>query len=177
MARIDLMRDIKKVFNEHRKQVDKAEIIALNRAGRSALAQTVMFIRKGFNIKASDLKDQIKITRANKGKKVFTITVSDKALSLMKYGTPNPTAKGVKVTVRKGNRELYPSSFIIKGEHLKRGETAIFKREGKSRTPIRKLWGPTAMDLFSSSKAEAFIDNIFQEKFQKELIAAMKYGK
>ena len=177
MAKINLTGEIKKVFSEHKKKVERAEIIALNRAGRSALAQTVMFIRKGFNIKASDLKDQIKITRANKGRKIFTITVSDKALALIKYGNPNQTKKGVNVTVRKGKRELYPSAFIIEKQHLKRGDRGVFKREGKSRLPIRRLWGPTAMDLFSSSKAEAFIDKVFQERFQKELIAAMKYGK
>ena len=177
MGRIDLTREIKAAFNEQRKQIEKAEIIALNRAGKSALAQTVMFIRKGFNIKASDLKDQIKITRANKGRKIFRIEVTDKALALIKYGTPNQTKKGVMVTVRKGKRELYKSAFKIDPKYLKRGKENVFRRIGKERTPIRVLWGPTAMDLFSSSKAEAFIDSIFQEKFEKELIAAMKYGK
>jgi hypothetical protein len=58
MGRIDLTREIKAAFNEQRKQIEKAEIIALNRAGKSALAQTVMFIRKGFNIKASDVVEK-----------------------------------------------------------------------------------------------------------------------
>ena len=51
MGRIDLTREIKAAFNEQRKQIEKAEIIALNRAGRSALAQTVIFIRKAYNNK------------------------------------------------------------------------------------------------------------------------------
>lgn len=175
MAKIDLMRDIKKVFNEHRKQVDRAEIVALNRAGRSALAQTVMFIRKAYNIKASELKDQIKISPAKKGAKRFRLTVSHKGLALVKFGSARQTKSGVNVTVKKGGRQSIKSAFITevgKGRHK-----GVFKREGKPRLPIKELFGPSAMQLMSSDQAAEYINKIFQEKFEIELIRAMKYAK
>lgn len=175
MARIDLTREIKKVFDEHKKIVDKAEVIALNRAGKSALAQTVIFIRKKYNIKASELKDQIKIIRASKSKKVFRLEVSHKALALVKFGAARQTKKGVNVTVIKGARQSLPSAFITevgKGRHK-----GVFKRVGKPRLPIKELYGPSAMQLMSSKEAQAEIERVFNEKFEKELASAIKYAK
>lgn len=179
MARIDLMRDIKKVFNEHRKLIDKAEVIALNRAGASALAQTVIFIRKRYNIKASDLKNEIKITRASKSSKKFRITVSHKGLALVKFGAAKQTKKGVNVTVIKGERDHYKSAFIteVKGTNSKTNHRGVFIRKGKPRLPIKELYGPSAMQLMSSKEAQEHIEKIFQDKFEKELASAIKYVK
>ena len=175
MAKINLTAEIKKVFNEHRKQIEKAEIIALNRAGRSALAQTVMFIRKAYNIKSSDLKNEIKISAAKKGAKRFRLSISFKAISLVKYGSARQTKEGVNVSVRKGTRDTYKSAFITevgKGRHK-----GVFKRTGKERLPIKELYGFSAQQLFSNEVAEEYINKIFQEKFEIELIRAMKYAK
>lgn len=175
MSKIDLTREIKKVFDEHKKIVDKAEVIALNRAGKSALAQTVIFIRKKYNIKASELKDQVKIVRATKGRKIFRLEVSHKALALVKFGAARQTKKGVNVTVVKGARQSIPSAFITdvgKGRHK-----GVFKRTGKSRLPIKELYGPSAMQLMSSKEAQAEIERVFSEKFEKELASAIKYAK
>ena len=175
MGRIDLTREIKAAFNEQRKQIEKAEIIALNRAGKSALAQTVIHIRKTYNIKSSDLKNEIKVSRATKGAKRFRLTVTHKGLALVKFGSARQTKKGVNVTVKKGGRQSIKSAFITevgKGRH--RG---VFKREGKARLPIKELFGPSAMQLMSSDEAQKHIEKIFQEKFEVELIRAMQYAK
>ena len=175
MGRIDLTRGISKVFSEHRKKVERAEIVALNRAGRSALAQTVMFIRKAYNIKSSDLKNEIKISTASKGRKRFRLTVTHKGLALVKFGAAKQTKSGVNVTVKRGGRQSFKSAFITevgKGRH--RG---VFKRESKARLPIKELYGPSAMQLMSSDEAQKHIEKIFQEKFEIELIRAMQYAK
>jgi hypothetical protein len=163
MAKINLTGDIKNVFSEHRKKVERAEIVALNRAGRSALAQTVMFIRKVYKIKSSDLKNEIKISTASKGRKRFRLTVTHKGLALVKFGNAAQTKAGVSVAIKKGARQSFKSAFITevgKGRH--RG---VFKREGKKRLPIKELFGPSAMQLMSSDQAAEYINKIFQEKF------------
>ena len=175
MGRINLIGDMKKIISEHKKVVEKAEIIALNRAGASALAQTVMFIRKRYNIKASDLKNEIKVTKAKKSNKKFRLTVSHKALARVKFGAAKQTRKGVNVTIAKGERQSIPSAFITtvgKGYHK-----GVFKRVSKERLPIKELYGPSAMQLMSSKEAQEHIEKIFQEKFEKELASAIKYAK
>lgn len=175
MGTIKVNKQIDKVFKNHIKQVERAKIIAVNRAGRSALAQTVSFVRQAYNIKASDLKNEIKIKPAYKGNSKFRLTVTHKALSLMKYGSARQNKSGVNVTVSKGKRQSIKSAFVAtvgKGMHV-----GVFKRVGKPRLPIKELYGPSAMQLMSSQEAIKQIENVFQAKFEKELIAALKYGK
>lgn len=175
MSKINITREITKVFDEQKKIIEKAEIIALNRAAKSAVAQTVKFIREAYNIKASDLKNEIKITRANKLNKKVTLKVSHKAISLVKYGSARQNKSGVSVTVTRGKRQKIKSAFIAevgKGHHK-----GVFKRVGKKRLPIKELYGPSAMQLMSSKQAEDYIKNVFYERFDEELQSAIKYAK
>jgi len=166
---------IDKIFSEHKKKVERAKIIAVNRAARSALAQTVIFIRKAYNIKSTDIKNEIKVTIASIGQSKFKIKVSHKAIGLIKYGAARQTKAGVNATISKGNRQKFKGAFIATVG--KGGHTGVFKRVGKPRLPIKELYGPSAMQLMSSDEVEKFINSVFLEKFEKELIAAMKYGK
>lgn len=171
---INIKAQTDRVFKEHIKKAERAKVIALNRAGRSALSQTVRFIREKYNIKASDLKDQIKIIPANKTKDVFVIKASHKAIGLIKFGSARQTKKGVAVSVSKGNRKTINSAFITEvGKGYHRG---VFKRETKKRLPIKELYGPSVMQVMSSGKAEEFIQKVFNERFEKELKQALIYG-
>lgn len=175
MGSMKVNNQIDKIFKDHIKQVERAKVIAVNRAGRSALAQTVMFIRKAYNIKSSDLKGEIKVSIASRGNSKFKIKVSHKAIGLIKYGAVKQTKAGVSATISKGKRQKFKSGFITtvgKGMHM-----GVFKRVGKPRLPIKELYGPSAMQLMSSDEVEKFINKIFQDKFETELIAALKYGK
>lgn len=166
---------IAKVFNDEIKRMQRVRMIALNRAGRSALAQTVMFIRKAYNIKSSDLKNEIKIKAATRTRDRFRLTVTHKAIALVKYGSARQTRTGVSATISKGKRQQFKSAFIAtvgKGSH-----TGVFKRKGKARLPIKELYGPSAEQLMSSKQAEEFIQRVFRERLEVELKRAIEYAK
>lgn len=170
----NIARGIEKLIREESKKADKARVIALNRAARSAVAQTVKFIRETYNIKASDLKDEIKVNRANISNQRIQLRVSHKAIALVKYGA-RQTAKGISFKEKKGERKFVKSAFIAtvgKGRHL-----GVFKRKTSKRFPIKELYGPSAMQLISSEVAQQFIEKIFYERFKIELERAIQHGK
>lgn len=166
--------EIERLIREEKKRTDKARVIALNRAARSAVAQTVKFIRETYNIKASDLKGEIKINRASVKDQRIQLRVSHKAIALVKYGA-RQTAKGVSFKEKKGERKSIESAFIAtvgKGRHL-----GVFKRKTPKRFPIKELYGPSAMQLISSNVAQQYIEGIFYERFKIELERAIQHGK
>lgn len=178
MAFSRISREIKKIFDEQENKLNRAEVIALNRAGRSALSQTIKFIRDTYNIKAKDLRDEIKISAANKQNRKFKLKVSHKAIGLIKYGAKQNN-KGVRFTEKKGERKFYKSAFItgVRGTKSKSTHTGVFKRVGKSRLPIKELYGPSAMQLMSSKEAQQFIEKVFYERLEIEMQRALQYGK
>jgi len=174
MGTMKVNAQIDRVFKEHKKNIERAKVIAVNRAAKTAVAQTVMFVRQTYNIKSSDLKNQIKITKASGANSKVKLIVSHKAIALIKFNVRRKS-KPVKATISKGKLDEFPSAFVAtvgKGAHV-----GVFKRKGKDRTPIKELYGPSGMQLISSDEAEKFIEKIFWDRFEKELIAAMKYGK
>ena len=67
------------------------------------------------------------------GQGSFTIVARDVTLSLKEFGA-RPTRAGVSAAPW-NKRRVFPHTFIGPGGH-------VFVREGKSRLPIKKLWGP-----------------------------------
>lgn len=163
---------VSQIMQNEIKRIKRAKISALNRAGKSAIAQTVQFIRQSYNIKSNELKNEIKISLATASSERFKLQVTHKAIELIKFSA-RQTRKGVSAVTKKGERKVYSGAFITtvgKGHH-----TGIFTRVGKARLPIKQLYGPSAMQLVGSKQAREFIEKVFYERLEIELKRAIEY--
>ena len=155
------------------RDVEKARLTALNRSAKTAFSRTLRSIREDYAIKASVLKEYFKYVRASKRSPVVHIYAYEKPIGLIKFNA-KPMKKGVKATVKKGNRKLYPGTFI---RTMKSGHTGVFKREGKARLKIKELYGLDPGKLFADKQAQTMLQKVFLERFDIELSSASKYVK
>lgn len=62
-------------------------------------------------------------------------------------------------------------AFIVS----KNGGNLIFQREGKSRLPLKKLFGPSVSDMFRLTDLGKDMQNVASERFNTTLEAELKY--
>ena len=166
-----VLRSIKKTFDEVKRETQKAEVAALNRSVTSALGHTIRFIREGYNLKAKDIRSQTKIIKANHNKPTVELRVNEKAIGLIMFRA-HQTRKGVTAAQRKGKRHRYQHAFIA---NSKKGGQRVFIRRTEQPLPIKELFGPSAMQLFSSKAAQKTLEDKFYERFNIELKRAIDF--
>lgn len=94
-----------------------------------------------FNIRARDAKKGIKLIRRSSARSLYVVwKARGGPIPLKSYGAKGgrPLGKHVPVTVEvtKNSRKTVAGGFIGPNDH-------VFKRKGKARLPIKKLWGPS----------------------------------
>jgi hypothetical protein len=148
---------------------------AVNRTIEQAKTSMSREIRQEFNIAAAKVNAALRINRASFRNGLFTIEASlesprkrGRSLNLINFSA-RQTARGVTVKVlNNGGRKLIPSAFITSAN----GGTAVFKRVGKSRYPIKALQTVDVASMFNTkrinSKVVQFIRDKFPEVFERE---------
>jgi hypothetical protein len=169
--------------------ISKAEITALNRAAKSAITAPSSAIREIYNIKKKDLENNITIDKANSKNNSIRITIKETPLSLA-YFNPRQTQQGVTVAIKKGERKLrrnepnkgsflwIDQNSITRCVFIRTGEKKIMSKgrhEGKKREVIKKLYGITAMELFSTSKSLGIMKDKFDSEFTKNFDHEIQY--
>jgi hypothetical protein len=106
--------------------------------GRTAISKG---IRQNINIKAGDLREQIKVDRHKQG---ASITLKETDRISLKYFGAKQNKKGVTYKINKGKgRGFIKSAFVSQKLY-----GHVFKRVGKNRLPINKLMGASAWGVF-----------------------------
>lgn len=132
---------IKNYLNLQNKSVSAAITRALNTTGKQANKKASIEIRNVYNLKASDLKKATKVTHAQLKSHAFIIDISNKPVELHRFSAREKNAgkyKGVSVLVKK-----YKGRKLVDGGFMTKKLTGVFKRVGKTRLPIRRLYGPS----------------------------------
>lgn len=121
------------------------------------------------NLNASPVKDL-----------AYTVSTSNKSISLKNFGRLSQTKKGVAVTIRRGSRTLYRSAFQVasKGGTVfwreKRGEKQV------GRLPIKRIGGPTAAQMFKKTdrlkRTRAFISDRLSAELSQRYVKILKRG-
>lgn len=103
-------------------------------------------------------RKRLKVSRVNKGLPTYSSgkDISDLQAVMRVSGAPIPlveypynvTSQGVSVAVNVGKRMLIRSAFEAT---MRSGHTGIFRREGKSRLPIRELYSTKISDVFNDA--------------------------
>ena len=130
----------------------------MNKVAAETKVESSRSIRSaGYKIKASAIKKQIAIKRANRSELKAVVTASGKPIPLIAYGARH-VGSGVSVSV-KGSRKIIKHAFIaevngIKGVFVRvgKGHKKVIKN-GKvvwSGLPIKQLYGPSIPAVFGN---------------------------
>lgn len=123
---------------------------ALNRSADSGKTAMTRAIAADTGLAARAVRDQLIVARANAGNQVATITVRGKRIPLIDF-----KARGLEPTRGKGRGVSYrlptgrgraERAFIAT---MSTGHRGVFMRTGRSRLPIRELFGPSLPHVFA----------------------------
>jgi hypothetical protein len=151
----------------------KAIKAATRKAGATALrdmrAEASKRIRKRKRLKASTVREAIRLRKRDGAVPEFAIDFSGKGVPLRDY--PNrQTKKGVSVEVNRGKRTLVKSAFQAT---MTSGHRGVFRRDQKARLPISELFGSRPVDaMLHQGESEAVAERgrtSFAETFERVL--------
>jgi len=134
----------------------------LDKAKRRAAARTATHtkklisdkVRERVAVKASTVKENVSSKKQDTGQ-VIRLKKSDR-VSLREFSAKQ-TNKGVTYRISKtGKRGFVQSAFQgpKPGMMFVKYKGTVFKRKGKPRLPIQKLWGPSAWGAFTGGAKE-----------------------
>lgn len=142
---------------------------AINRALQGARAAAVKAIRERYTVRATDIRETLKIKKATK---------SDLEGSLTSRGTKlDINASHFKVRPRTdttGNRQRKVVAEIVKGSpfEVQRGfiyNSQVFRREGRTRLPIAKQVGPAVPQMLEQDDVLQRTTEVISERFRERL--------
>ena len=159
-------RRIIKAMSPHR--LAKVGARAINRATKSARAEGSREIRKDLVLKARDVKEKMKITKARPTKLEGRITMSKSPIPLSMF-KPGQRKHGVSVRILKSKgRGIIKGSFIIEAYG---GEVFVrrYGADGKmnKRGPLKMLQGPSIAS--HGKRAKPAMDAKAEEMMEKRM--------
>lgn len=177
-----LARDVK----QHGRLLQKAGVRALNKTATTVRKNSSVEVRKVLNLKASLVKKQLGIKKANAANPVAQIQSMYKPVPAVAFNGVRQTKKGVSVKMRKDkSRHLFKGAFI---RIMPNGHKGVFKRSSKAtrRTKgrpstssanlkVSELHGPSVQAVFAESlnKLVAQGDPILDKNLSREIDYAL----
>ena len=161
--------------------MEKAIRRASTRAKTHAKKKISDVIRERVAIKAGTIKSQVIAKEVGKTGQQVTLSKS-KRVSLREFGA-RQTAKGVSYRIAKTGRRGFAAGAFQgprPGLMFTKYKGTVFKRKGKSRLPIMKIWGPSPWGAFTGGNKErtvedatvgvgASISELFNKRLQHEI--------
>lgn len=160
------------------KRMSKITARTLNKTAAQGKTASSKGIRNRYTIKASRINKNLRVIRATFTKLSAAIRAQGRTPGLqnfrMKGGNRLKSGKRKDVTVEviKGKRKTLTGGFITKPK----GKDGIFKRIGKERLPIKRLFGPDAQAMMQEAGIDPIEDvvekkmpSIFRREFDFEM--------
>ena len=133
----------------------------LNRAGDQAATALGRQLAKETGLGVRQVRDSMRAKRASQYDLVYVIIVSGGAVPLSEFA-PRETRKGVSANPW-GKRRVFPGTFQgVAGAR-------VFRRVGKSRLPIKQLYGPDLAKEVDRGQSVDVVTNVVQEAFSKRI--------
>lgn len=183
-VKADMRRVVLQLGRLQEEVTGKAAARALNRTAVTIRAEASREIRKVYNLKAAELRDELRLTRATARSLRAVVSAKGRRLTLMRFNAKQ-NARGVAVTIKRGQRETIKSAFIRPGTG---GNPVVFARgvytrskfpefvPGKPRKPITALKTLSIPVMFSQQAITQALERIahatFARNFRHELTFA-----
>lgn len=151
--------------------LEQAGVAAVNKMAAKTKTRVSAGLTKFLNIKKSNLKRRLFVTKATRAKPVATIRIMGRPIGLINFNAKDTNVKGVIATVVRGEAPIVlPHAFIATGKF---GNTHVFQREGPSRLPIDTQFSQRLYDLFKRSPVPAdlavFVPNDLQTQMRGQV--------
>lgn len=130
------------------KGMEKATSSAINRTLQMARTSATRKAREKYDVKAKDVRGSIKLKRAGGSSLDGSMISRGSPIPLVKFkvnpSKPSPSRrKPVFASVKKSGGSI-KSAFVAE---MRSGHAGVFERVGKSRYPIRELYGPSSPQM------------------------------
>jgi hypothetical protein len=171
--RFDVSKVIKALDEIPKGPARRALVRGLNKTAANVRTSASRAIRERRSLSAKTVNQALAIRKASNAKLVSSLVVTGRPIPLKEYKA-RETRKGVTVSVTPGARKLIEHAgnrgFIVQkiGGH-------VFAREGKSRLPIKKLFGPSLPSTFVQEEVKRAWTATAQEAMPKRLAEEMRY--
>jgi hypothetical protein len=177
------------IFKLALNDLEKASIMAINKATATTVARMKDRITDRYNIKRKDITSHVDIIKANKNRQESRIVIPHNPLGLIYFGA-KPAKDGVRYKILKGKTVLRRHAFIF---NIGGNGDQVYERYGNKELPlrpklgrsknwkrqrIRKVSGMAISQLFLGNKGkdmQAALQGIFTESVRKELFTASKF--
>lgn len=156
-----------------RERVPTAAARAINKTLTSVRAESTKRIRDERALKASVVRDALRIIKANKFRLFGAVEASGRPIPLREYQA-RQTKKGVTVKVSPGGRKLVVNAGNAAFQ-LERYGQHVYARTGKTRLPIKKLYGPSIPATFLKEKVVQAMDRVAGDNWPKRFAEELKY--
>ena len=147
-----------------RPKLDKSVALALVDTANAAKTKGAQLIAKRTGLRSGTVKERIYYQRVPVGQYYVEVKSSRRPIALIDFPSARQTGAGVQVNVW-GKSQLLRNAFITSSA----GGRQVYRRRGRSRLPIRKLWGPTIYGTFATAEVQAVIRKTMQQRLQTAL--------
>lgn len=161
---IDIARDM---LNEIPKGAEMVVARAFNRALVAGRTAATSKITKLYTVRAKDVRGTFLMKRAAHGHLDAELISKGSALPLRAFAH-NPTSdttgakrKPIRVTIKAGETYALTTSFVWRGN--------IFDRLGNSRTPIKKMVGPSVPSMLGNDDIVDEVQSVMNDTAEKRL--------
>lgn len=142
---------------------------ALNRALTNVASNISKEVRQDYNIKAADIKSTLDKTRASKSNLSAIVRSRGNLIPLDRFKvSPKKVApkrkSPIKIGVKKDGVKPLKGAFVSDISGIK-----VFKRQGKTRLPIDRLFGPSVPQMLKNEEIRERINREGQETFYRRL--------
>jgi hypothetical protein len=166
--------EVKRWMNSlQRDKVPAAASRAINKTLANVKTESSKRIRDERALSASVVKGTLTIYKANKAYLYGSLIASGRPIPLREYQA-RQTNKGVTVKVSPGGRKL----IVQAGNHafqVGRYGDHVYIRTGKSRLPIKKLYGPSIPATFLKQKIIDAMDRVAGDNWPKRFAEELRY--
>lgn len=172
--------DIKKITVNFKKFPDSMKKIIVrttNRTASTIKTEMSRSVREEYIIKSSDVKNSIKIVKADNQHLNAIVRSTGHKIPLYKFRVSpkepqnSKKRKAYKVKVKK-NGKLKKLEHAFVADIKARG---VYERIGKARTPTRTLYGPSIPEMFNNKKINEYVTNLAQSIFSKRISHEIDY--
>lgn len=156
-------------LGEFRNKAPNAAANALNRSLTNVSSNLKKEVRAKYHVKAGDIQKTLKIKRASAAKLSAEVRSTGSPISLEKFKvspkTVNPRRKTqLKIAIKKNGTKQILGAFIADVNGNK-----VFKRVGKNRLPIDKLFGPSVPQMADEEGVVDVVNTKAAETYEQRL--------
>jgi len=185
------VKSLTKIFRDYERKNNKVVVRALNKAAITARNQLIQIISKRYNVTATELRKNIKISKATWSHPEVTLRIKHEDRNIKYYSATqtkpkrsisktSPSGKGrivrgggVKARIVKGKtKELYRSKDDKRGSFLlPNTKFAVIRYDEDKKGPrggkLKEVTGPSIMQLVKMSSIMDRVERIFFAAYNK----------